>query len=397
MRVSRLLFASLPIAFRSPFAHAAAARASAENVVVLAEDEDGRFGLGEGCPRSYVTGESVASALAFLARRRDGILSSIDGPDALDIWMQDNAKDIDANPSAFCALELALLDLFARQRNQSIESLLGLNGAPLRPTTSAVYGTSGPLKFLARTTQFNALGMGDAKLKLSGHTMRDGARAALLSLFGKVRLDANNLWPDWRAACEGLRLARSYAWAVEEPIHSRDWAGMARVSRVTGLAIILDESVTRTEDIDSVPRRGNFILNVRVSKIGGLKRTLRMLSSAAKRGLNIIVGAQVGETSILARAGLVAATAAGDALLGFEGGYGTWLLERDAALPSLTFGRAGRISILKSALGSAGAGLCPTAETLHLIGKRPDDSAGMFEIFHDSIFARHIFSPDGSG
>jgi L-Ala-D/L-Glu epimerase len=377
MRLSRLLFASVPITFRSTFAHRAAVRARAENVIVLAEDDDGYFGLGEGCPRSYVTGENVTSALSFLARHRDDIMSCIQGADALDVWMRNNATDIDANPSAFCALELALLDLFARRCNQSIESYLRLHAVSSSLATSAVYGTGALPTFLARIVQFNALRMRDAKLKLSGHATNDGVRAALLSVFGKVRLDANNHWRDWRGACNGLRFARRHAWAVEEPIQRRDWAGMALLSQETGLAIVLDESLTRTEDIDSVPEHGNFVLNLRVSKMGGLKRSLQALSSARRRGLNVIVGAQVGETSILARAGVVAASAAGDALLAFEGGYGTWLLERDAASPSLTFGPDGRISVLGSTLDAAGAGLRPTAEVLNLLVGRSDGAADL--------------------
>ena len=63
--------------------------------------------------------------------------------------------------------------------------------------------------------------------------------------------------------------------------------------------------------------------------------------TAASRGLKVIVGAQVGETSILARAGLVAVSAAGDALAGYEGGYGTHLLARDLTKRSLTIGTGG--------------------------------------------------------
>ena len=48
----------------------------------------------------------------------------------------------------------------------------------------------------------------------------------------------------------------------------------------------------------------------------------------------MIVGAQVGETSILARAALsVAATA--PQLGGFEAGYGTWLLQFDVTEPAI--------------------------------------------------------------
>jgi len=71
-------------------------------------------------------------------------------------------------------------------------------------------------------------------------------------------------------------------------------------------------------------------LRIRVSKLGGLLRTLTMIRAARTRGLGIVVGAQVGETSILARAGIVAAHAADSSLVGYEGAFGTRLLERSA-------------------------------------------------------------------
>ena len=77
------------------------------------------------------------------------------------------------------------------------------------------------------------------------------------------------------------------------------------------MTVILDESATRMEDLASLQSGATYVLNARVSKQGGLLRTLAIIRAARARGMKIIVGAQVGETSILARAGIVAARAAG--------------------------------------------------------------------------------------
>lgn len=172
---------------------------------------------------------------------------------------------------------------------------------------------------------------------------------------------------DWRTK-GGLCGASRYAWAVEEPVQPRDWAGMVRLARAKGLAIVLDESLTLLRDLDATPAGAEFVLNLRVSKLGGLKRTLRMLSIAKDRGLRVIIGAQVGETSILARAGIAAAAAAGASLAAYEGGYGTWLLKRNAVTPSLNFGHGGRLSLKDAGLESIGTGLRPTAELLSRLG-----------------------------
>src|SRR5260221_14338668 len=86
MRLASLVFHSLPIPFRTAFDHAGAARSCAENVIVVATDAAGHVGLGEGCPRRYVTGENVGSALAALRGWHDEGLAAIDSDEALHRW-----------------------------------------------------------------------------------------------------------------------------------------------------------------------------------------------------------------------------------------------------------------------------------------------------------------------
>jgi L-alanine-DL-glutamate epimerase-like enolase superfamily enzyme len=356
----RIAFASFPFPFRTAFEHAAAKRDRAENVIVIATDDAGRVGLGEGCPRDYVTGETVQSALSALTRWRQEGCAAIDGLSGLDAWMRAHSNDIDKNPSAFAALELALLDVFARRSERTLEQLLGIAAAAQDLRTSAVYGTRSGAKFLALAALYNLNGMRDAKLKLTGDPRRDRTRARVLALLGRVRLDANNLWPTAADACRGLEGASRHAWAVEEPVRPRDWHALAEVGTHTGLALVLDESATHPRDLAALVPGPKYVVNVRVSKLGGLLRTRAMIEAARTRGFGVIVGAQVGETSILARAGIVAAHAAGPALVGFEGVFGTRLLARDAATPSLGFGLGGRVTL--DALGASGSGLTPTAE-----------------------------------
>jgi L-alanine-DL-glutamate epimerase-like enolase superfamily enzyme len=366
MRLASLAFHSVAIPFRTAFDHAGAARSRAENVIVVATDAAGHVGLGEGCPRRYVTGESSESALIALRGWHGEILAAVDSDEALDRWMLANETAIDRSPSAFCALELALLDLFARQRGRSLEGLLGLQPSRGAIAATAVYGMGGWPKFLAQLATFTANGMTDAKLKIGGSSRRDTGRAAILAALGRVRLDANNAWPDGARAIVGLRATARQAWAVEEPVAPRDWAGMKQVALATGLPIILDESFVRLRDIRDLPDGVSWILNLRVSKLGGLKRSLEALGEAARRDLRVIVGGQVGETSILARAGLILAGDAGELLAGYEGAYGTHLLQWDVVTPSLRFGRGGRISLAAAELGSLGAGLRPIEAVLPL-------------------------------
>src|SRR5690606_35557735 len=87
-----------------------------------------------------------------------------------------------------------------------------------------------------------------------------------------------------------------------------------------------------------------WILNLRLSKLGGLLRTLAAAERAKKMGIPFIIGCQVGETSLLTRAALTVATPhRGNGLLGQEGAFGQLLLEADPLEPILTFGQGGRL------------------------------------------------------
>jgi hypothetical protein len=87
--------------------------------------------------------------------------------------------------------------------------------------------------------------------------------------------------------------------------------------------------------------------------MGGLLRSLDFLREARRQGLRVIVGAHVGETSLLTRAALTVASAAGEALVAQEGAFGTHLLEHDVVERPLMFGAGGILDASAAAIGAA--------------------------------------------
>ncbi|HYD82624.1 MAG TPA: enolase C-terminal domain-like protein, partial [Opitutus sp.] len=128
--------------------------------------------------------------------------------------------------------------------------------------------------------------------------------------------------------------------------------------------IILDESMLRAEQLRELAADAKrWILNVRVSKMGGLVRTLELLGEAKRRGIRVIVGAHVGESSVLTRAALTAASAARDVLVAQEGAFGTHLLARDVVDDSLMFGAGGVLQMEQTGIsGASGFGLTIAAD-----------------------------------
>ena len=284
--------------------------------------------------------------MAFLERHAGDAAASIDDVETLRAWMLQHPSEIDANHAAWCALELAILDALARVRGITVDALLGC--PPLAPAYryTAVLGDAEGKTFAAMAQAYATQGFRDFKVKVSGDRQRDAAKLQVLAALdpspASVRLDANNLWADPSAAIAALHSFSGALAGVEEPVGARQWPALARIAEAIGAPVILDESVTRAADLDAVPEpASHWIVNVRVSKMGGLLRSLEVVSAARRRGLRIIVGAQVGETSVLTRAALTIATAAGDLLAAQEGAFGTHLLTADVCDPPVMFGRAG--------------------------------------------------------
>ena len=123
--MSSLSFYRVVIPFRQRFKHGSAERTETQAVWVEV-DRDGVRGVGEGCPREYVTGESVETAQRFLRAHRRTWERGFETLDDMRRWLDENEGIVDANPAAWCAVELAYLDLFGRERAQSVEELTGV-------------------------------------------------------------------------------------------------------------------------------------------------------------------------------------------------------------------------------------------------------------------------------
>jgi L-alanine-DL-glutamate epimerase-like enolase superfamily enzyme len=346
----------LAIPFRQSFRHASATRAATQAIWVTVSG-GGIAGHGEGCPREYVTGESVASAQQFITAHAETWRKAIRDVDDLRRWVHVHEREIDANPAAWTAVELAILDFFAKVRGSAVESLLGLPPLSGKFFYTAVLGDAPASEFEAQLARYCEAGFRGFKIKLAGDAERDLAKVQHLQAAGiapvSVRGDANNLWRDANIATAAVESLRYPFLALEEPLRPGDYAGMAHMAQALGTKIILDESMTRPSQLKNLsgpPQR--WLANVRVSKMGGFLRSLHFLRAARECGVNVIVGAHVGETSMLTRAGMATAAAAGDALVAQEGAFGTHLLERDVVTPPLMFGPRGMLDADALTLGA---------------------------------------------
>lgn len=340
MRIADLQAFTFPVSLKYTFRHASARRANAYNFIVKATSKDGQFGFGEGCPRTYVTGEDLDTCNRFLNQHRVDLLQNVQDVASLLDWTETYRSEIDLNPSAFCAIELSLLDLIGRSTSQTLEELAEIHATELAIKYSAVLGDSIFPAFWFLRQRYLKRDFQDFKIKLSGRGARDlqKLRTWRNSLDQKhtIRLDANNLWESSADAASYLRDLPQLFWGVEEPLTPKDFQGLTSLREELNIRVILDESCTLLGDLDHISGP-SWICNLRISKLGGLSRSIEVAKYAQEKGLDVIVGAQVGETSILSRAALSLIQALHNSQIATEGAFGEHLLSFDLTKEVIQF------------------------------------------------------------
>lgn len=349
MKLKSIIAKKLEIPFKINFKHALANRVKTESILVSLKSSNGNIGYGEGCPRSYVTNESVDGALIFIGDYEKQILE-ISTLEDLKSFMDINRDAIDFNPAAWCAVEAALLDLLGKETGQSVEKLLELPVLRNEFKYTAVIGDWEINRTKIFFDKFLSMGFKKFKLKLSGDIDQDLSKINLLKRANtddiSLRVDANKLWGSAEEAFSYLNSLGYKFFGVEEPLGKFSYRDLIELSNKLRTNIILDESFRRIEDFTKLQNStDNFILNIRISKMGGVLRSLDIAKMAAEKGFDTILGAQVGETSILSRAALTIASSYYKNLIAQEGAFGDLLLDRDICSPSIKFGREGILKV----------------------------------------------------
>ncbi len=356
LRIVRAEYFLIDIPLRVRVEHALASRTESASGFVVLADQEGCLGLGEFVCRDYVTGEKPQNCLQYLNQVVRGLLNHpIDDPVALVKRLWETNGDTIGSQGALCAFELALLDLWGRQQGRPVAELLrpGVLQTDCCPKYSAVYPFASGFKFAVLTFLYRGVMHAECiKVKGTGRlkddlVYLDKIRGAF-SYPVDIRLDLNGSLSPNRADeyLSGIIASASGVRWLEQPFPKNDWdtAAMFQKRFANQLVFCADESVCSLEDLTRAVTSGAFrAVNIRVAKNGGLLRSLTIYKEALASGLETQLGCLVGESSVLAYAGLHLAALA-DALRYREGCFGKYLMKWDIIQPSLTFSRGGQVS-----------------------------------------------------
>ena len=354
MRLVAASVYALEIPLVETFRHSARARSFCDSVVVRVRDESGNEGFGEGVPRPYVTGETTASMLEHVGRlwslgsvKELPELGAGGALQAIESWLPASPlPGALADHASRAALETAALDCLLRRHATPLGRLL----PPARETVtySGVITAGSPDTALQHARRMKLVGLGQVKLKVGFdddipriHAVREALGPSV-----SLRLDANGAWTLERAlevlrATAGCDIA-----AAEQPLPRGPAEDLAKLRRATSVPLMADESLVTLADAEAlIAAQAVDYFNVRVSKCGGLSRSLAIARSASAAGIGIQVGSQVGETAILSAAGRHLAAHLPEVTF-VEGSYGTLLLTEDVSAEGVRFGHRGVAPVL---------------------------------------------------
>ncbi len=264
-----------------------------EYVLARIETEDGHFGIGEATVDIGFFGETLEQAQAAI---EDYLGPQLVGRDPFDREHLMGLIDFRGNSTAKSAIDMALHDLVGRAAGISVADLLGGRHRGRVPVAIEIAGGS-PEGMARRCVELVALGVRAFKPKVGGDPRLDAERlVAIREAVGPdvvLRADANQGFSP-KQAIELCRIAEREGVGLElleQPVAAWNHEGMAFVHRAVDTLIEADESCYSLHDALALVRaQACDVLNVKLSKAGGLLGAKKIAAVAEAAGVGCVLG-----------------------------------------------------------------------------------------------------------
>ena len=357
MRIDKAKLFHLNIHFKVNFVHAMASRSYSDSIIIMLEG-NGFKGYGEAVVRDYVSG-SLGEKNDILNNARiaaEEIIRTFKVKELrianLKSYLSGLKIEVSRLP-ILCAVETALLDILCKAEGKDVYELLDTEPVHKKIT----YGGTLPILAVKAAekllTGFKQLGITNLRVKLNNNIkyskeILKKARLILGDNFD-LRVDANASW-NLESAFSSLKICREYdVSTVEQPFGrgSKLFPKLINSQEAKNFHFVADESALTVEDVCKAGQDKSFdMINIRLSKNGGLFKSLLLAEKAEEYGIKYQVGCHVGETGILSSAGRVLASLVNNPVYS-DGSYDEYLLSDNITKANLTFGTGGEASIIR--------------------------------------------------
>ena len=350
MQIEKIKIYRVVLPFALNFSHSLRKRSSVKNIIVEVVCQNGAIrGYGEGAPRPYVTGESQDTTIESIRRFMQQGVFPWELNDVSQIWnFIDAVSNGKAHNAAICALETAMLDALGKSQNRYILDYFSKDFL----ADSVYYGASIPLDGKQSIIEIGRLckqmKINQLRLKLGKDIKQNKTIIETVhSIFGQdcdQRADINCAW-DKKLAFKHIPLIKKYnIRVIEQPMvpDEPDIADFAAALQSCGVILMADESACSLRDMEKIAKEGYYqMVNVRLSKCGGFRNSLRIIDYLRSQGISFQTGCQLGESGILSAAGRVLCLLCSDAVY-WDGSYDDYLLKENITRENVTFGPSGK-------------------------------------------------------
>jgi len=360
MKIQSITIFIVKIPFKKNFNHGAKIRKKSESLIVKLTTDTGIVGYGEGAPRFYVTGEKTHNSAMYIEKFLWPKISKIE---YLDLKFDINpikaliqierslpnkkTGGIIAWNSAITAIELAIIDCLLKTQRKSLSDLLKPKRHIVKYSGVIGLGSVKESEIMAR--KYKSLNINQIKIKIGRNDdyKRIKKIRNILGDSASIRLDANGIYTI-KEALKILPIFEKYKIScVEQPIKRSAWRNLKKIKDNISTPIMADESLVTIADARNLIKyKACDYLNLRISKLGGISKTLKIAQMAKSSGFKLQLGCLVGETAILSSVGrFLAAYLNGPDFV--EGSFGTLLLSEDISKENINFGFGGNAQLLK--------------------------------------------------
>ena len=225
------------LSYKTPITTAKGTFTERPTIILSIRDQDGHIGLGEACPMTGFTQETIDET-------ESAILN----------WLNDDSQDSPPSmPTARAAIEGALFDLRAKQENISLSQHLNPESPVKIPVSVLVNGETSK-ELVSNAEKIVSDGFTSIKIKIGTQSPHHDISLvkAVRKAIGfdvSVRLDANGAWTPEEAISNLARMSDLSIEFVEEPTSGID--NLKKVKSACDIPIAADETGKRSSSNSS--------------------------------------------------------------------------------------------------------------------------------------------------
>jgi muconate cycloisomerase len=300
-KIKRVEPIAISLPMLKPMKMAGVLIASADNVLVKIETDDGHIGWGEAASAPTMTGETMASmtiAVRYMAPALAGCaLANVEQANAL----MDQAMY--GNNAAKAAVEMAWHDALGKVTGKPVYELLGGRRRKRVPALWML-GTGNADADVEEAKQKCSAGYVAYKIKVGVDSPQADAErtrriCAALGTGNLISADVNQGWSVEQAVMYVRAVADTTLDFLEQPVRGTDLAGMAQVAAASRIPIGFDEGAHSLADIARHHEmRAASGGSLKAIKLGGLRPVLQAAVLCESLNMKVNLACKVAESSI---------------------------------------------------------------------------------------------------